>query len=216
MTEGGRTVLILFVTAAAASDLRWGRIYNFLTLPTLAAGLLLRHALKDAADIDLKTAEVTQNQYGKPILADTEIHFNLSHSGERVICALSDRPIGADIQRVEAEPRLKLARRFFQPDEVAYIRSWPDLAQQAAAFCRLWALKESALKFTGLGLRLPLDEFEIQIGEKPALRCGKFAERLQFWEEATPEYQIALCSAKPFDGLERIVLRRVGGEAVCF
>ena len=41
MTEGGRTVLILFVTAAAASDLRWGRIYNFLTLPTLAAGLLL-------------------------------------------------------------------------------------------------------------------------------------------------------------------------------
>lgn len=41
LTEGGRTVLILFVTAAAASDLRWGRIYNFLTLPTLAAGLLL-------------------------------------------------------------------------------------------------------------------------------------------------------------------------------
>ena len=41
MTEGGRTVLILFVTVAAASDLRRGRIYNFLTLPTLAAGLLL-------------------------------------------------------------------------------------------------------------------------------------------------------------------------------
>ena len=41
MTEGGRTVLILFVTAAAASDLRWGRIYNFLTFPTLAAGFLL-------------------------------------------------------------------------------------------------------------------------------------------------------------------------------
>lgn len=39
MTEGGRTVLILFVTAAAASDLRRGRVCNFLTLPTLAAGL---------------------------------------------------------------------------------------------------------------------------------------------------------------------------------
>ena len=32
--DGSRSV-------AAASDLRWGRIYNFLTLPTLAAGLLL-------------------------------------------------------------------------------------------------------------------------------------------------------------------------------
>ena len=41
MTEGGRAVLVLFVTAAAASDLRRGRIYNFLTLPTLAAGILL-------------------------------------------------------------------------------------------------------------------------------------------------------------------------------
>lgn len=45
MTEGGRTVLILFVTAAAASDLRRGRVYNFLTLPTLAGGLwLLAHS----------------------------------------------------------------------------------------------------------------------------------------------------------------------------
>lgn len=41
LTEGGRTVLVLFVTAAAASDLRRGKIYNFLTFPTLAAGLLL-------------------------------------------------------------------------------------------------------------------------------------------------------------------------------
>ena len=41
MTEGGRTVLILFVTAAAASDLRRGKVWNFLTFPTLAAGLWL-------------------------------------------------------------------------------------------------------------------------------------------------------------------------------
>lgn len=41
MTEGGRAVLVLFVTASAASDLRRGRIFNFLTFPTLAAGFLL-------------------------------------------------------------------------------------------------------------------------------------------------------------------------------
>jgi prepilin peptidase CpaA len=41
LTEGGRAVLVLFVTAAAASDLRRGRIYNFLTFPTMAAGVLL-------------------------------------------------------------------------------------------------------------------------------------------------------------------------------
>ena len=37
-------------------------------LQQLAAGLLLRYALKDAAGIDLMTAEVTENEYGKPML----------------------------------------------------------------------------------------------------------------------------------------------------
>ena len=41
MTEGGRAVLLLFVTAAAASDLRWGRIFNFLTITSLAGGFWL-------------------------------------------------------------------------------------------------------------------------------------------------------------------------------
>ena len=41
MTEGGRTVLLLFVTAAAASDLKWGRICNFLTMTSLAGGFWL-------------------------------------------------------------------------------------------------------------------------------------------------------------------------------
>ena len=41
MTEGGRAVLVLFVTAAAASDLRRGRIPNFLTFSSLAGGFWL-------------------------------------------------------------------------------------------------------------------------------------------------------------------------------
>ena len=41
MTEGGRTVLLLFVTAAAASDLRLSRISNFLIFTSLAGGFLL-------------------------------------------------------------------------------------------------------------------------------------------------------------------------------
>ena len=41
MTEGGRAVLALFVTAAAAADLYAGRIRNILVLPSMAGGLLL-------------------------------------------------------------------------------------------------------------------------------------------------------------------------------
>ena len=41
LTEGGRAVLALFVTAAAAADLYAGRIRNILVLPSMAGGLLL-------------------------------------------------------------------------------------------------------------------------------------------------------------------------------
>lgn len=60
MTEGGRTVLILFVTAAAVSDLRRGRVYNFLTFPTLAGGLwLVAHYSPDQLPAVLGTMAVT-------------------------------------------------------------------------------------------------------------------------------------------------------------
>ena len=172
----------------------------------LGAGLLLDAALQEYGMRE-RTAPIRQGLFGKPYLAgDTGLHFNLSHSGERVICALSDRPVGTDIQLVEPEPRLKLARRFFFPDELDYIRSRPDRAAQAAAFFRLWALKESVLKFTGQGL-FPLREFEFQIEDRPVLRRGRLADRLQFWEEASPGYQIALCGEAPFEEPERIDLR---------
>ena len=41
LTEGGRAVLVLFVTAAAASDLHAGKIRNMLIFPTLAGGFWL-------------------------------------------------------------------------------------------------------------------------------------------------------------------------------
>ena len=172
----------------------------------LGAGLLLDAALREYGFRE-RTAPIRRGLFGKPYLAgDTGIHFNLSHSGEKVICALSDHPVGADVQQVEPEPRLRLARRFFLPGEVDYIRSHPDRTAQAAAFFRLWALKESVLKFTGQGLHL-LTEFEFQLDDRPVLRRGRLSDRLQFWEDASPDYQIALCSDRPFDGLELIPLR---------
>lgn len=41
MTISGQTILIMSVTAAAASDLCAGKVYNFLVLPALAGGILI-------------------------------------------------------------------------------------------------------------------------------------------------------------------------------
>ena len=95
---------------------------------------------------------------GKPYLPDRPgLHFSLSHSGELVLCALSDAELGCDVEG----PRRSnpaLVRRFFHPDEQQWLFSLPQ-GEQDAAFLRLWTLKESYVKAVGLGLTLPLDSF---------------------------------------------------------
>lgn len=126
---------------------------------SLGAGLLLQKALSDAKlPRDVLIAE---GAHGKPYLPDVPaFHFSLSHSGSTVACAVGSRELGCDVQCVgKYDPRL--AERFFSPHENAFLKAQPTPEQEAAAFFRLWTLKESYLKATGLGLTLPLSSFSV-------------------------------------------------------
>lgn len=91
---------------------------------------------------------------GKPLLAG--LHFNLSHSGDLAVLALSTRhPVGVDIEALQPIDALGLARAHFAPSEAALIA---DLDDPLAAFYRLWARKEAALKAHGLGIGHSLAE----------------------------------------------------------
>ena len=96
---------------------------------TAAAWLLLRRLLH-AAGFDPDGSEVTVNAFGKPEFASAAgLHFSLSHSGERVMAAVSDRPVGCDIERIartdEGVSRLSLAE-----DELAALAALPDGAER--------------------------------------------------------------------------------------
>ena len=123
------------------------------TLRCLAAEALLRHALQEVHGLDANTLALQTGPHGKPSLADhPAIHFNLSHSGSCVLCALHDQPLGID---VEAEnPRHVLpAQSILSPEE---FRQYGALPPEAARtfFFRYWTLKESLLKALGTGLSL--------------------------------------------------------------
>jgi len=98
-----------------------------------------------------------------PSLAGREIEFNLSHSGEVALVAVSrGKEIGIDVERIredfEFEP---IAQRFFTANEVAALRCLPgDL--QREAFYRCWTAKEALLKAKGTGLSGALDEVHIE------------------------------------------------------
>jgi phosphopantetheinyl transferase len=94
---------------------------------------------------------------GKPMLdsalrAPSTLDFSLSHSGEfgLVGIAMAGR-IGVDIeQRVPADA-LALARRWFAPEETAWLELLPT-AERDRRFLECWTRKEAYLKALGLGL----------------------------------------------------------------
>lgn len=109
-------------------------------------------------------------EHGKPFLASEAPAFNVSHSTDRALIAVSGgMSVGVDIEwmreRVEAE---KIARRFFAQAEVAMLESVPEDARQRV-FYDCWTRKEAYVKACGGGLSIALSDFVVTClpGESP-------------------------------------------------
>jgi len=89
---------------------------------------------------------------GKPYFEDYPFHFNLSHSGGYVLCAVSDVEIGADIQQMRPVDELRLAERFFHKSECRELELCSEKAQRNRLFFRMWVRKEACGKLDGRGL----------------------------------------------------------------
>lgn len=116
--------------------------------------------------------QIIRGEHGKPFISGTTLpcFFNLSHSGEYIVCALTEGQVGVDIER-KGRLRLEVARRFFHPEEVRVLESLPE-RQQADAFFSYWSVKESFLKYTGSGLSASLSGFEVCF-QKDSIRLRK-------------------------------------------
>lgn len=160
---------------------------------SLGAGVLLDAALKGYG---LTEREMIYGETGnhKPVFLNApEIHFNISHSGTMVILAVSDAPVGCDIEKT-GKADLKISRRFFTENEHARLLELSE-GPQDELFYRLWTMKESYMKFTGEGMHLSLSDFEIDLTEEIPFvrRLGVRQDcRLQEIEEFTG-YRCAVC-----------------------
>lgn len=112
------------------------------------AYLLLKKALCEEYGLNGNPL-FSYGEHGKPfIVGHPEIHFNLSHCREAVACAVSDRPIGIDVESIR-EFRESLVRYTMNEAEVQQIMS---AERPEVAFTRLWTRKEALLKLTGRGI----------------------------------------------------------------
>lgn len=114
----------------------------------VVGGALVRHMLWEQFSI-LPDIKIGYGKFGKPYLPDySYVHFNISHSGQYVACAVCDRPVGIDIQ-VIGPYYPDVARRVYSPGELEQIRNSADPASE---FTKLWTKKEAYLKMLGCGL----------------------------------------------------------------
>ena len=157
---------------------------------SLAASIAIDKGLNEYSLFE-KDMTYEKNKYGKPYFAPfPDIHFSLSHSGTMAIAAFSDREVGCDIEKLRSVD-LKIAERFFCPEEKQYINSHTD---PCFAFLRLWTLKESFLKALGLGLSRPLDSFCINIsGDKAENLKTEDGHEYSFFEQTLDDHRIAAC-----------------------
>jgi len=99
---------------------------------------------------------------GKPYLPDhADIHFNISHCREAVVCVLSDRPVGVDIECISEYDASLLAFTMNETEIEQILRS----PHPGLAFIRLWTRKEAVLKCSGQGL---VDDMRHVLDEHPA------------------------------------------------
>lgn len=162
----------------------------------ILAGLMTRHFLGNT--------EILKNEHGKPFLTDGRF-FNISHSGNYVIFALSDCEIGCDIEQFHYVNAVRTGRTVFSDDEMKLLLSGTD---RLGTFFNLWTKKESLLKCMGEGFHRSAKSVDV--------RSDVFEEKgksyfMKTWNFS--DYTVSVCSVKndfpdliEFIGTEELVL----------
>lgn len=117
------------------------------------ANAVLRQILAFHLGKDPERIELASGEHGKPRLAGGELEFNLSHSGELALVAVSaEHPVGIDVERVKPDrDPVALAERALAADDVAAVREAPP-GERGLVFHRRWARHEARLKCLGVGI----------------------------------------------------------------
>lgn len=114
----------------------------------IAAYLLLMEGLHyEYGIVEPPVFEYSAN--GKPFIAShPDIHFNLSHSANVALCALSSQPVGADVE-TPRQVSSSLIDYTMSDEEKAKINSSRN---PALCFLSFWTKKEALLKLTAEGI----------------------------------------------------------------
>ena len=129
---------------------------------TVAGEILARKAVAEWCDVSEKSIVFDKTETGKPYAKGLPVEFNISHSGDMVVCAVDDKPVGIDIEEIRPMD-LKVAKHVCTDDELIYLFGYTPTEQDFAyttdhglltRFFKLWTSKEAYGKCMGFGLQI--------------------------------------------------------------
>jgi 4'-phosphopantetheinyl transferase len=133
--------------------------------------ILCRYLTQNPADLVFE-----YNEFGKPFFPSiTGIQFNISHSHQLGLVAITQHKlVGVDIERIRTDiDYTQIAQQFFAPREVEQLLALPE-EMRLEAFYTCWTRKEAFIKARGMGLTIPLDQFEVSFTPNTPPRLTHF------------------------------------------
>lgn len=125
----------------------------------------LRIILSKYLQLQPTELEFATTSKGKPYLVtDSTLQFNLSHSRDLILYAIThNRAVGLDVEYLRELPNaVKIAQRFFSPEEAELLSNFPQ-NKQSLAFFQGWTSKEAFLKATGEGIAGNLGRVKVEL-----------------------------------------------------
>lgn len=127
--------------------------------------VLARYLNRPASDLCFR-----YGQFGKPELAEHRLQFNLSHSKDQGLIAISSHAVGIDLEYVKpldgALPGM--IGMVCNEEEKNRLADLPD-TDRLTAFYRLWSRKEAYCKMRGAGLQISLPGLRFIAGATPSI-----------------------------------------------
>lgn len=124
---------------------------------SLAAEMLMYQLLQKHENITSATLHCHNN--GQPYLTGCDLYVSISHSDQMVACAISQDPVGIDIERIRPI-NLNICHHFCVPEELEYLlQGTQDIAWQHCCddeilrrLFEIWTAKEAYYKKIGTGI----------------------------------------------------------------
>lgn len=144
--------------------------------------ILIRCLISMKSGIKYREIDIKASRTGKPFLTCYPYYeFNISHTRTAVAAALSEKPVGVDIERVR-DIDISIANKIFSDRELAWLYSKAE--DQNLRFFEIWTKKEALAKYYGTGLSNNLKALDV-LGSK---------HQAEFFTVTAAGYILSTCS----------------------